>query len=758
MSSPDPTLLLQDLLSPPAPNDDQQRTLRLVSYHLASVPLESPHLGTIALIVRYALTSTSLWAGTSRDQHYQRDEAGVARAIAIHTAFFQATLLRLDAISQDVGQGYRARRAVSSFLSTLSSGLWADAVLEGDERETGWVEPVHRLLVASAILAALQEWKRRKEKLWVGGRGMLDRIESETGRAWQDWITHGGKSLDQLPAWIAAQTIPAVSPSSLAKEFPSTSLLNYLADEFAAVFNDGDLFTSPPLIADLRQAEEGLDWPETSTSYAHLSRATQTPLFGLLGPLSRALGRLLSSNAELASRYDPALAEPAVAAIRSLSHSVFLVTTRLSSGWAATPWSELVDDSALSPPTRSRTQPWTILKSLLFAQTLIYSSLLEVVSSTASDAEDEPTVTQRELAREAVVALGKTYFVASRFGQGGFRAWRAVLAGLVDVAAAPSPSSAALGHDRISPAEQLAREMETTEGDDPKGRHSNLVERAEATFWMNTVEQVMEELSDSYVESTVLRRAKPYLEEATYPESFESAHSVVLAIFSSGKACVPAFVPYYTQLLLLLPDLSATQLRVAYSTMVRSASIADDALAWWCIRELLAAIDRLPVSVPPSERSLLLLPATHQTPSMRDLSEDSIQDSASTTSPAANDTIAPPTLETRALELPRGNLLLTLISLLPTVNFVLFRSLLGEISRLVKLEPVEHDGRKALAEWIFDVLGSGMDVVKREEGIRWWLENGRSLLEAEKLDSGELEADITSSVSEESRVLAAQDT
>lgn len=41
-----------------------------------------------------------------------------------------------------------------------------------------------------------------------------------------------------------------------------------------------------------------------------------------------------------------------------------------------------------------------------------------------------------------------------------------------------------------------------------------------------------------------------YLDNAAYPEPFESAHSAILAIFSAGKACVSELTPWYTQLLL----------------------------------------------------------------------------------------------------------------------------------------------------------------------------------------------------------------
>lgn len=552
MAAPDPTLLLQELLSPRSHDYDQNAILQLLTYHLSTLELDSPHLHLVTLIARYTLSSPSLWPDKVTRSASEFDQADWDGRTAIYAAFFRSILLRLDSISREVGTGFRARRSVSKYLEALSQGLWLDQVRRSGDSDWGTVEPVDRLLVASAVLAALQEWKRRKERLWVGGRGMLDRIESEAGKAWQDWVAHGGESVrppaayspptepDPARLYRHERPIPCLDRrpdnlggfggrsceafrvdcecSSRLRRFVDRrltplsvpqSLLSYLTDSFTHAFDEGNLFTAPPLSSDLEDTAEGLLWHTPSPSHSHLSKIVAFPLFGVLGPLSRALGRALSSTASLATSYDAAVAEPAVVAIRNLSHSLFTVTTRLSITWAATPWSDLVEDSALAPPTRSQTQPWTILKSLLFAQTLVYSSLLEIVSSNASDLDDEPTSGQRELAREAVVALGRTYFVASRFGQGGFKAWRAVLAGLVDVAAAPSSQSSPAIEDRLTPAEELARKMESPFGDVVDGTHSKLVDRAECTFWMNTIEQVMEELSDSYVEDTVLPKCKP---------------------------------------------------------------------------------------------------------------------------------------------------------------------------------------------------------------------------------------------------------
>jgi hypothetical protein len=272
-------------------------------------------------------------------------------------------------------------------------------------------------------------------------------------------------------------------------------------------FANGQAFSQPSLANDLTDTANGLLWPKESASYVAINALIKKPTFVALGSLSRALGRALEVCALQAGSSDRTVSSPALPAIHRFSTNLLATTSRLAEGWAATPWSDIEDESRLAPETREATAPWTLLKTLLFAQTLIYSSLLEVVSMSNSS-QAWPTAAQRNLATEAVRALSKTYFVALKFGQAGFPAWRAVLAGLVDVVTvptAPPPGSSRA----TSAAEELVRSLEVARGSAEHGLHRRAVDRAEVTFWMNTVEQVMSQLGDDYVENKVLQRCRP---------------------------------------------------------------------------------------------------------------------------------------------------------------------------------------------------------------------------------------------------------
>ncbi|GAA6027304.1 hypothetical protein JCM8097_002576 [Rhodosporidiobolus ruineniae] len=723
----DPTLLLQDLLSPPSASIPAAQLARQAAFHLAS----SPSLDLVALVARYTACSPALWRDTEDGSEAERE-----RLELVYGLVRQAVGVRMEELSRPPegssgagsstsktgGGGWTAGRALHAYLAALSSGLFADPPSSASSSSDFAVRPLVRLAMASGVLSALQEWKRRKEKLWVGGVKALGKVEGEVGRAWREWVQAGGPGRDQhrFAAWVAAHTIPFVEADVLVKEFPVPALLDYLTLSFSAAFSAGEAFSSPPLSADLSQTSQGLSWAAPSPSHSHLTALTASPLFVSLGPLSRSIGRTVEAAALVARTRSPE-ESTALNAIQHLSSTLSLVAHRLSGGWASTPWSDILLDSSLSPSTRSETAPWTLLKTLLFAQTLVYSSLLQVVSTTQNEG-DEPTPVQRRLATEAVGALGKTYFVALKFGQAGFPAWRAVLAGLVEVVA--SGGEATEGEE--SAAEALMRSLEPAKGTGAGERHDRAVERAEATFWMNTVEQVMGELRDEYVERRVLRGIRPYLDDATYRDSFEAAHSIMLALFSSIKPCSTEIAPWYTELLLRTYPalLSPTQFRLAYSTLVGAVSASDDALAWWAVQELLEKIEALPVAS--FHAAAELSPSSR--PALRDLTDDA---PAAAPEPAVPELgAAPPIspLDTRALTLPRGGHLLALTALLPSVSLLLLPRLLSALEPLVRLEPVRHDGRAAVVEFAFQMLGEGMDAVKRVEGTEWWMRHGEGLV------------------------------
>ncbi|CAG8751936.1 2145_t:CDS:2, partial [Funneliformis mosseae] len=63
---------------------------------------------------------------------------------------------------------------------------------------------------------------------------------------------------------------------------------------------------------------------------------------------------------------------------------------------------------------------------------------------------------------------------------------------------------------------------------------------------------------------------------------FESENAVILSIFSNQKEIIKELSPYYCNYLLSAypTKVDAKQLRVAYTTVIKSLSEVDDVLAW----------------------------------------------------------------------------------------------------------------------------------------------------------------------------------
>lgn len=169
--------------------------------------------------------------------------------------------------------------------------------------------------------------------------------------------------------------------------------------------------------------------------------------------------------------------------------------------------------------------------------------------------------------------------------------------------------------------------------------------------------------------------------------------------------------------------MSASQLRLAFTTMIRCVSNSDDALVWYCLLQLIDSIRALPIS-PPSA-SISLSTAESEASTTTALGDDSassreFDEESSTTRLDSAITLSP--LESTALKLQRGHLLLALIDQTTSVNLILLRTLLDQIWEFVKEEQSGCEEKAALVKVVFNTLGEGLDATKRDEGTRYWLE------------------------------------
>lgn len=184
--------------------------------------------------------------------------------------------------------------------------------------------------------------------------------------------------------------------------------------------------------------------------------------------------------------------------------------------------------------------------------------------------------------------------------------------------------------------------------------------------------------------------------------------------------------------------MSASQLRLAFTTIVRCVSATDDALAWYCILQLIDAIRALPASTStPTPTSSAIAPQPGASAPAPPTTSRDFDEEASSTRLDETSSLSP--LEQRALTLQRGHLLLTLIDQTTSVNLILLRKLLDEIWYFIREEGAgvdevmgkaadgEESPKEALVKVVFGTLGEGLDATKREEGVRYWLEHSEEL-------------------------------
>lgn len=187
---PDVSVLLQDLLSPPS-TPLASTTPALIAYHLSTIALTTPTL--LSTLLRYLSVSPSLWRGQASLTH-AGDWAALnwPRAQEVYEAVRNGVLYRAGEITKELGTGWRARRRYAAFVHAYFEGVNAEEECH----------PTIRLLLANAALAGLQIIKARKDKLYVGGSGLMGRAEKEVLHTWGGYFA--GTTESRVGEWTGS--------------------------------------------------------------------------------------------------------------------------------------------------------------------------------------------------------------------------------------------------------------------------------------------------------------------------------------------------------------------------------------------------------------------------------------------------------------------------------------------------------------------------------------------------------------------------
>ncbi|KAF9124487.1 hypothetical protein BGW39_008183 [Mortierella sp. 14UC] len=383
--------------------------------------------------------------------------------------------------------------------------------------------------------------------------------------------------------------------------------------------------------------------------------------------------------------------------------------------------------------TKSTGMLFQVFKTLLFAYTMIFGAVVE-----KSTSDPVPVGVAAQLDYLILDSYAYLFFVTYKLGPGGFQVYEELVTSLLTRMVMSGEQASVLvqhGQDKDEPANRHILLNKTLKAMMPRaelGFHDPVME-SRTLFFMNLLERVMVAIDETLLEDQLLPLVYPYLLKNDQRDLFESAHSVIMSVFLTNKRIAQQVAPFYSNLLIQhFPEqINIDQLRAAFTTMIRSLSGTEDALAWLCVEKLLERIQQyddelaetyaaIQADVERSEAEKVLVDIA--TSVQQDLGP---QDSA-THLPSLG-TLAPPkataaaSMATLERQKERGQLLLALFDQLSSLNLVFVETLGLKVRELIVKEP-SPVGRRALLKCLLDVIGGpAVDHTKRDWAVKWYL-------------------------------------
>ena len=689
---------LRRLLLSPSANADQLEAMdRNALYGSVGLYLSAMALPNVTEFAQVLVTSPSLWTPPARKDAAQ---VLVTRATSLVQALLFAVDERISLITDNVG-----RRAPQSAPGEMSA--WVRAVLDGvhqalEAHGSRSATLLPKLTLLTGLLRGIENARAQRKKQsdkqrarappfhlrrlsgtlqseWAASCAQLLQAVSEekTSRA-----VHGARLAALAMAAQCVDILPEAQMQLVDDNLWIQSAFPALLDVFGCASNTHSL---DGLFADLEEKEGQVVVGEHARCVAWASAVQDHPLYSLAGPISRLLASALQrqSLALNPAQVEQMLGESDMRILVTLQ----TISAKLDHAWCSSKLAG-VEKDGIDPLSHPRTMAvWQVFKTFLFAVTMVLDAVTNAVvercpspSETYAPARNAPKLNGWEamatsntpapylrIMTDVVHVYLPLYFITSSFGLDGFESYRKVFYSALDV----------LSRDPEACTQLTAALAASVLGNDAPGAQSaqdaTFGQRIHTTYFLLVVEQLVSEVPNAMIDHLILPMCRPYLQDTSFQDAFESAHSVILALYTAQSPCTLELTPFYVHLLLRSypTHLSETQLTTALDTVVASLSDRSDSLAWWCVEQ----VDQ-------------------------DISHARLGD-------AQNDRVR---VLTHALA-----------SLISHVNLVLLRSLLTKVSAQILLLPQGSQARSELVEATFEALGD-MNASTREEAMRWWLD------------------------------------
>ncbi|EAU85803.1 hypothetical protein CC1G_05020 [Coprinopsis cinerea okayama7 len=561
---------------------DRGYTLLLNHLHnpATTLPLQtiqgalSHHLATISP------SPTPLAATAISSPFYLSQPIDYAKLYSLSTAFRHASHLKFRALAQSER---KRTRLEGLFKKSLVGSLdqWMKDVVKGVQGG----HPVLRIACCSGLLLGLEDLKRPSKETGegvnvVGARGFVEdedivalaevmdaytfnghssSFSAHLGiEEWEKEFQPAGQDLLSLALIFASQSFPLISQNKL-KVLPLPALAQILTLTIATTFKNGAFLSS--VSASVTLSPEHQVHISPSSAFAQtLQSITTSPLTAAISSISRFTSNVLSLM--LDSPSSSHFAEDVIAVWQTLD-TLREVTKKVERDWISTSLAS-VTDAGIAPDSKPLAKDvWTILKTLLFTVIMIADGALSPLifippsafpappsparpsspqpsspgnhNPPQTTAEPPPSITPSTLALTALHALSHLSFVISQFGGvtstgNGFEELKKTFYLSLDILARSS-GSAEGRHEAEMYVRDSCRALH--EG---RGEGNVTFRHAKQAFTLASIEQLVPVIGDACVRDWVWGVCYPHLSDPSNRETFESSHSVILAIFASHAA------------------------------------------------------------------------------------------------------------------------------------------------------------------------------------------------------------------------------
>ncbi|KZT73966.1 hypothetical protein DAEQUDRAFT_363943 [Daedalea quercina L-15889] len=591
----------------------------------ATLTLPTVQAAIAHYLARLSQPPTSLSASVISSPLFKR--FSYAKLEALCTAHRHAVQLKVKLLDEDKG---------GIFSRSLHARLreWTKGILEGFKGG----HAVSKLVCCGGLLLGFEDLEG---ELHLGNGGVRGLVEDETVLALAevldtysyvpystDWAkdfkseSEDGEEPLALSLLLASRFGPLLSTRRL-EALPLPVFSDLITSTIESAFQGGKYLAHAPSAQ--KQVEgSGISFPADSPFATTVQALSSSKYITSMAMLSKFSSRILSVLAE--SR--PSCGWSAMA--QTLTR-LERTASAVAAGWASSAIASVFIEEDVDVGSRElMTQVWNLLKTQLFSTVMLCQAILSTVVfvSYPDRTPSSSTSSPQALATAVLRTLSHLSFVIHQFGgvtatSGGFPELKRAFYMALDVLASDPTES-----------ERFATELCQSV---PANANVPSVKGVKTAYTLACIEQLIPVLSDECIRRDVCALCLPRLSDTEHRETYESAHSAMLAIFAAyaqkstqhlttqaatvdGKTSgfIREIIPFYTECLLENSGdgkLNTAQLCLAYAAVVRSATalgqratgpsatcMDGEVLACFCIEKLLHTIRQVRgLHAPPNE-------------------------------------------------------------------------------------------------------------------------------------------------------------